>query len=58
MASRDGNAKDIEELQNLFADYEDCTFKQIEPPPLSEGIDEILCENGIISLFEDSIKFI
>jgi hypothetical protein len=49
---RSGNAQDVELLQNLFGEYQDCTFREIASPP-SNDIAKILSKDGIASRFEN-----
>jgi hypothetical protein len=54
---RSGNAQDLVLLQNLFKEYEDCTFREIASPP-SNQIAQILSNEGIVSCFGDEQKSI
>jgi hypothetical protein len=49
---RCGNARDLELLQKLFEEYEDCTFREIASPQSNE-IAHILSKDGIVPRFED-----
>jgi hypothetical protein len=52
---RPGNARDVELLQSLFREYEDCTFREIASPKSNE-IAQILSKDGIVSLFGEGQK--
>jgi hypothetical protein len=52
LLKRSGNARDLELLQNLFGEYQDCTFREIASPPSNE-ITKILSKDGIVSRFEN-----
>jgi hypothetical protein len=49
---RSGNSRDLDLLQKLFEEYEDCTFREIASPQSNE-IAHILSKDGIVSRFED-----
>jgi len=52
---RAGNARDVELLQKLFGEYEDCTFREITSPQSNE-IAQILSKDGIVSRFGEGQK--
>ena len=52
---RAGNVRDVELLQKLFSEYEDCTFREIASPPSNE-IAHILSKDGIVSRFGERQK--
>jgi hypothetical protein len=52
---RAGNAQEVELLQKLFGEYEDCTFREIASPRSNE-IAQILSKDGIVSCFETGMN--